>query len=614
MKFRLPSLSTKWLYVSSILIIVVISVILINILANFSSAKIDMTEDKRYSLSEPAENFLNKVRDIEGKVFVEVYLGGELPAELRSFKELIQEKLEAFKDLSKGKIDFKFIDPKSDGNGKPNELELEIFNEGKGVRPVEINYKDNKGIINVMRIWPGAKMSYNQNGVTKEAYVQFIQERPGGLTNLEMIRAAVENSSNDIEYLLASGVRELILEKKKRIGFLQGHGELRPEETKAAKLLLKNFYYMTEVNINDTLNKLDEFDAIIIADPKDPFSEKDLYVIDQFVMRGGNLMVFMNTLYINEDSLETNLGTNSLRRSFVKPTLSNLSLKNLLFDYGINIKENLVMDANCFEHIIDKRRAKARIASNEAKTPFLQHVLATPSDHLAVKNLNRISLKFVNEVSSSKKSNPNFKTILSSSNNSLATRQAPLVTFIDFRNFGEPLKLNDSPESEANRLTLAAEVSGTLTSYFIDKLDPTFANNPESKFVRNSVKPGKIIAVGNGTFLANSIDSVRYSDGTIRYLPIGKDDLIIDRHLASFKIVFPIDNAAFLQNLVDYMLDDNAIFELRSRKINIKELDRDKIAETKNYYTLLNIGIPVLLICLIGLIMTWYRRKKYTQN
>ncbi|MFM7472558.1 MAG: Gldg family protein, partial [Crocinitomicaceae bacterium] len=95
----------KWLYGSSILIILIISVILVNILANFSSEKIDMTEDKRYSLSEPAKNFLNKVKDLEGKVFVEVYLDGELPAELRSFKELIQEKLENYKEYSNGKIE-----------------------------------------------------------------------------------------------------------------------------------------------------------------------------------------------------------------------------------------------------------------------------------------------------------------------------------------------------------------------------------------------------------------------------------------------------------------------------------------------------------------------------
>ena len=596
----------KWLYGSSILIILIVGVTLVNILANFSSEKIDMTEDKRYSLSEPAINFLNKVKDIEGKVFVEVYIDGELPAELRSFKELIQEKLENYREYSNGKLDFKFINPKSDGNGKPNELELEIFNEGKGVKPVEINYKDNKGVLNLLRVWPGAKMSYNQNGVTKEAYVQFIPPRPGGLTNLEMIRGAVDNSFSDIEYLLAAGVNELILKKKKRIGFLQGHGELRPEETKAAKLLLKNFYYMNEVTINDTLNKLNEFDALVIADPKKTFSDKDLYVIDQFVMKGGKLMVFMNTLEIPNDSLEINLGTHTLRKK--------IGLENMLFDYGIKINEHLVMDANCLEHIIDNRMAKMRQATNKATFPFLHHVLATASEHPAVRNLNRISLKFVNEVSSSGNSSSNFKSILTSSNNSLPTRQAPIVTFVDHKNFGEPLKLNDTPESETNRLTLAAEVSGKFTSYFIDKLDPTFSNNPDAKFIPNSIKPGKIIAIGNGTFLANTIDSFRYADGITRYRPIGKDDLILDRHLASFNMLFPIDNSAFLQNLVDYMLDDNAIFELRSRKLTIKELDRDKIAETKNYFTILNVVFPVVLISLLGLFVTWYRRKKYTRN
>ena len=607
MRIKIPTFLVKWLYGSSIFIILVIGVILVNILANFSDTKIDMTDDKRYSLSEPAQNFLNKLKDIEGKVFIEVYLDGELPAELRSFKELIHEKLQNFKEFSNAKVDFKFINPKSDGNGKPNDLELEIFNEGKGVKPVEINYKDNKGVLNVLRIWPGAKLSYNQNGVTKETYVQFIPPKPGGLTSLEMIRGAVDNSFNDIEYFLAAGIHELILKKKKRIGFLQGHGELKPEETKAAKLLLKNFYYMNEVSINDSLNKLDEFEALIIADPKKPFSQKDLYVIDQFVMKGGKLMVFMNTLDIPTDSLEINLGTHTMRK--------NIGLENMLFDYGLKINEHLVMDANCLDHIIDNRLSKMRQATNKATFPFLHHVMPTPAeDNPIAKNLNRISLKFVNEISSSNKSSSNFKVILTSSSNSLPTRQAPLITYVDHKNFGEPLKMNDQPESESNRLTLAAEVSGTFTSHFIDKLDPTFSANPDAKFTPNSVKPGKIVAVGNGTFLANSIDSMRYSDGITRYRPIGKDDLILDRHLANFNMLFPIDNAAFIQNLVDYMLDDNAIFELRTRKIQIKELDRDKIAETKNYYTFLNIGLPIALISVFGLVITLYRRRKYTRN
>ena len=600
-------ISFKWIFGSSMILIVLGIVILINVVVSFSNYKLDMTEDQRYSLSNEAKSFLENVKELESTLFFEVYLEGDLPSELRGYKELIKEKLENFKEYSNNKIDYVFVDPKSDVNDEFNDLEKEIFNNRKGLFPIEPSFKDYNGESKYFRIWPGAKLSYNDNGITKETFIQLIP--PAQFTDLEILHNYVNSAIVNLEYKLASGIRELIKKNKKRIAFLQGHNELKPQQTAAAKRYLNKHYYFSEVTINDSINKLDEFDALIIADPKSYFSDKDLFVIDQFVMRGGKLMVFMNTLDFNQDSLDINFGAHTIRKR--------IRLEDMLFDYGIKIHENFVMDANCMLQNYNFANSNIRVKTDKSNFPQLYHVVATSNSHPISRNLNRIAMNFINQISFTKEDEVESETIITSSSNSTVSRQAPLITYNDFKRFGTPLNLN---QSQLSNFALGGVIKGKFKSYFVDKpweIDTAYTNNPDARFLKESKNSdGQIMVIGNGQFLSNSIDSMKLNDGTTVYMTARNHQYELDYVLPKFQYnnSYKIDNSTFFQNIIDYMLDDLSIINLRNKEIKLKELDREKISTEKGFYTILNIVLPILLIISSGFVLVWLRKKRYSKT
>ena len=140
----------------------------------------------------------------------------------------------------------------------------------------------------------------------------------------ENIQNIVEKSINNIEYILVNGIRKITSIRKKKIGLLQGHGELNRQDLAHALSLISPYYSVDTISIRSNTLALNEFNAVIIADPQTAYSEADLFTIDQFVMNGGNLLCFMNTLKIPHNELYMQGGIIAQRK--------NLNLQNMLFD------------------------------------------------------------------------------------------------------------------------------------------------------------------------------------------------------------------------------------------------------------------------------------------
>src|SRR5690606_4777583 len=126
---------------------------------------------------------------------------------------------------------------------------------------------------------------------------------------------------------------------KPRIAFIGGHGELRFAETQRVRSLLDPYYSVEDVQLKDSIKALDGFTGVIIARPRTAYSDKDLYIIDQFVMKGGRLMCFFDKLTFPQDSLNRTGMTHTVR--------TNLGLDRLLYDYGIKTNDNYAIDVRC---------------------------------------------------------------------------------------------------------------------------------------------------------------------------------------------------------------------------------------------------------------------------
>ncbi|MFN5680389.1 MAG: Gldg family protein [Flavobacteriia bacterium] len=590
---------TKGLYNWTVLGLLAAVLVLLNFIGSMLYLKLDMTKDQRYSLAQSTVNYLSDKKNFENRISIQIYLDGNMPSELKNFQNALKDKLKDFKRIAGTRIEFLFTDPNVGTEDEINALRAQLYDRGKGILPLEILYlKD--GTQSQMLLFPGALLSYSVNGITKEGVVQFLPgTQPGRPYALEQMSEIIENALNNLEYNLLSAMRRLTQTSKPTIAFLQGHGELNPAETMRARALISPYYQIKDVALNDSIAALKDVDGLIIADPQTPFSQKDLYLIDQFVMRGGKLLCFMNTLSLNEDTLNTTGMTHTTRK--------NLLLDRLLFDYGIKIKENYVLDANCAPKIVP--------FAETAFLPWFYHMLATPSLHPMTRNVDPISLKYANEIEFVQVPKAQLTPILTSSSNAIPSGLQPLINLALPLNYGKNPKLVENPEDDINKLCVAGLSEGFYQSHFKNRIVAEFAESKDANYLEESEQETKILVVGNGTFIRNSYDSILDPKKINSYLyrPIGINELQVDAELAQRRIPIIFGNQELFQNMVDYMMGDNSVLDIRSRQIDIKEIDKEKIKSSSLFYKSMNMLVPLLLILALALIMNWIRQKRYTR-
>ena len=574
------------------LAIVIVAVILINIVSSFVYRRIDMTEDQRFSLAEGTQTFLENTKDLKGRVNIKIYLEGNLPSEVKHFRDAIEDKLKEFKLYAGDRIEYQFIDPHDGTDDEKEALFQTLFAEGKGILPMEVLYEKD-GASNKMLLWPGAIIEYD--GSTANT-IQFL---PGSRTSepyrIPDINGMVPNAVNNLEYMLVSSLRRATAESKQRIAFLQGHGELKFKETQRVRAMISPYFAITDIELNDSIHALDNVDGLIIARPRSEFSDKDLYIIDQFVMRGGRLMCFLDKLNLNEDSLRRNGQTHTMRYD--------LGIDNMLFDYGLKLQDNYILDTDCAYRIAPY--------SENGRIQWFYHVLGSPTSHPMSKNLENVSLPYTSQVDFVlNKEGVKMTPILTSSNN-VMTRTAPLVNLMEPVSLGENPQLAADPNNPMNKKCLAGLAEGTFDSYFKNRIVGKFANDPESGFLEKSKKEGKVLLVGNGRWIANKYDSMPDNRGGYRYRPKQMNDLQMNEDMLRMRMQHFFGNQEFFQNMTDYMMGDNSVLDIRSRQIDMHPMDKDKVTEDATFYKIINLLLPIGIILLLGFGMNFIRKRRY---
>lgn len=587
---------SKGIFNWTLLGFVVVGVILINVISSYLNKRIDMTEDNRYSLSQGTIDFLENKENFENRLVIKIYLDGVLPAEIKHFKNAIEDQLKEFKEYAGDRIEYIFKNPNEGSEGEQQALFETLYAKGKGIQPMDIVYMKD-GSQSQMMLWPGAVIDYEGSTVQT---IQFLPgTTPGKPYSLDGLTDMIENSINNLEYILISSLRRATQKSKPRIGFLQGHGELEFKETQRVRSLIAPYFSIADVAINDSIAALDKIDGLIIARPTQKFSDKELYVIDQFVMRGGRLMCFLDVLALNEDSLNMNGVTHTTRNE--------TGLELMLFNYGLKLNDNYVVDVSC--------APKAVPFAKQSIIPWFFHVLASPTSHPISRNLEPVSLKYVSEVQSVGNGEIAFTPILTSSTNSNVTGLAPMVSLGMALNHGKNPELVANPSAEINKHCLAGLAEGMFESYFKNRIVEEFANNPVAKYKEKSNTEGKVMLIGNGRFLANMYDSMPASNGKeYMYRPTEFNNLRMDPDLAQIGIPVYFGNQEFFQNMVDYMLGDNSVIDIRSRQIDIHAIDKEKIKSDATFYKVINLLLPIVLVILFALLTGYIKKRKYAQK
>ena len=535
-------------------------------------AKIDLTAEKRFSISNATKDLLQNLDD---KVEVQVFLTGNLSAGFRKLEIATEELLSSLRDESNGKLTYTFRRP---GEGLSDTLKSMLYDSlySIGVRPFnnELNRDENEKTEQL--IFPSAIVRY-QN---KIKVVDLMSGKSG---------ADEESSLNYSEALLEFKFDDAIDKLTKKqfpvVAYAVGNGEpVNPTVQDLVSTLSRN--YRTGIfDLKKGILNADTIKALIIVKPSLAFSETDKVKIDQYIMQGGKVLWFIDKLYAEFDSL---LRSRSDFIAFDK----NLDLDDLLFKYGVRINSNLAQDLSCAKQPL--------VVGNSGGQPQIERIpfpyyplLINPSGHPISRNLDHVLSIFPSSIDTVRADGIK-KTIVLSTDTSSRTISSPnIVTLQSIKSESDLMLYNKSYLPVA--VLLEGKFNSLYANRFTQAMKDTVKNFTGVDFLPSGLKESKQIVVSDGDLVTNVVTQ---SQGA---LTMGT------QQFENYQFA----NKEFLLNCLDYLVGNASIIETRNKDFTLRLLDKSKVREEKTMWQFINIVGPVLLILIFTFSLQYFRRKKY---
>ncbi|MDY0098684.1 MAG: gliding motility-associated ABC transporter substrate-binding protein GldG [Bacteroidales bacterium] len=554
----------QFLYVSGLIIAFAVVI-------SFLKVRIDLTEDKRYTLSGSTTEILS---EIDNELYIQVFLDGEMPIPFKRLRRSVEDMLEEFRNASGNKLDYDFINP-SGGNSREEREALYQSLTGKGLNPVNIQAGDEEGGSSQRIIFPG--MIVNYNGV--EVPVNFLKNNP--------LISAEENllhSIEGLEYEMIHTVAVITSDTIRKVAFLEGHGEYSEVEVADITLNLAKYFTIDRGVIGGMPGILDQYSALIIAGPAREFDESDKFVIDQYIMNGGKVIWLLEEVNVNADSLiygET--------AALYRP----LNIEDQLFWYGARINPVIIRDLDCM--IIRLAVMTGGTRQQFVPVPWVYFPLLSPSpDHPITRNLNKVKGEYVNFIDTVGLDAAVKKTVLLTTSRYTQSVSPPLL--ISLR---EAEATPDERDYNRSNLPVAILLEGTFQSAFRNRLPDQLYGRTSSP-VRSESKETKMIVIADGDITRNEVRRAGTSEAPY---PLGQDKYTGE--------VF--GNRDFMINCLNYLIDNNGIMELRSRELKSRLLDKPRIKREKLRWQAVNVLFPVLFVILSGIAYSYFRKRKFTR-
>lgn len=560
-------------------------VVIVNILSSFFFYRIDLTKDKRHSLS---KSTIEMLKNLEDRVYFRVYLKGkDQPADYQLFAKQVEQMLQTFRSYSKN-VYYEFIDPIE---GKTNEEINGILGEfvKKGLEPIPISREDAGGYSTHVVI-PGAIVSYRN----REYPAKVVVADPSGADWLKY-------SNEELEYNLVAPVRRLLKTEKPKVAYLDGHGELDFWNTCWTAMQLQRFYNVTRITLDGKINALrnisiddtvsgnlvlgdNRYDVLIVAQPTQPFKEYDKYVIDQFIMRGGKVLWLIDNTTASLDSLR------AAPEFFATPRA--LYINDLFFTYGVRFNTDLIQDLSCLPV-----PQQVSIIGDQPQYKFMVFPycldIVNFGNHPIVRNLKDIKSDFAGSIDLVGNNADLTKTVLMTT--SERTKVVPTPSIVTLR---VGLVKPNLQEYSYRNVPIAVLVEGNFQSAFKGILPVEFDTIKELDY-RDHSEYTRQIFVSDGDIIRNPFDSKRNQP-----YPAGYD--IYTRQT--------FDNTEFIVNCVNYLCADDDLLQLRAKNFKIGSLNSEKVRNHKVLLAALNIGIPLLLIALMGTLLIVMRKVKFSKK
>ena len=554
----------------------------VNVLSTRFYTSFDLTEEKRFTLTNATKKTLGELEDV---VYVKVLLDGDFPAGFKRLQKSVKELLDDFRTESSF-VEYSFENPRDESKSvEERNQQAEVYAKS-GILPTTININTSDERKSKL-VYPWALVFHNG----RETAVNLLENETPGMDR-ELI---LNNSVSLLEYKIINAIKKLNQIDKPNVAYSSGHGELTAEETATIDKELNKSYDIGRVHLDSMVQIPSELDVLIIAKPMQPFSDKDNFKIDQYVMNGGKVLWMIDKVGVTLDSIT--------KGSFI-PLPLELNLDNILYNYGARIQPNLVLDMECMQ--IELRTGMAGNAGDYQTFPWFYHpAIASRSNHPVVKNLNRVLTFFPNRIDTIevRKGNVRKEILLTSSEKSRFQR---VPTNIDF----EILRVKpDVSKFDKPFLPVALLLEGEFPSEFENKVTDGMLEglkqlNIEFKTIS---QPTRQIVIADGDVAVDQKNIFVNSR-----VPLGMNPNVNLRTRRNQN--FQFGNKQLILNAVEYLVDDNGVIEARSKEVKLRPLNKARTMEEKSYWQFFNIAVPIVLLVIFGMVYNWNRKRKYGKS
>ena len=386
-------------------------------------------------------------------------------------------------------------------------------------------------------------------------------------------------SIESLEFQLTDAIRLLTQKEIQKIAFIEGHGELSDYNTWDISLALSRYFQIDRGVLGTDASVLDDYKAIIIAAPTQPFSENDKYIIDQYIMRGGRVLWLIDGVRLDENSLST---------TGMSPTIPmDVNLTDMLFRYGVRVNPMIVQDQQCLLVPVNVA-SEGEPAHFEPMPWYFAPLLLTSPNHPVSRNLPQVTGTFVSCLDMVGENENLRRDVLLATSNATHIISAPAAINV------EEIELTPDYFNLAY-VPVAVALDGVFPSLFAHRLMPQNITNAPAK-LKESV-PTKQIVMASGSFISNDIQ-----DG--QPLPVG-----YDRYTQT-----QFGNRDFFVNALLYLTDDQGWINLRNKQLKIRLINKNIATNARLPLQLINVGMPLLLLAIFGVVFLWMRRRVYTHR
>ncbi len=551
-----------------------IIIVAINLLASSFHYRIDLTKEKRYTLSKATKQLL---KNLDASLEIDVFLKGDFPAGFKKLAATTSELLQEFRESGSSKVTFNFIEP---DEFITDSLKYADTLVAMGAVPINLKVQLKAGE-QQQYVFPVAWVKYKGKVILVNIYT-------GGK---RLITPGEMNSAEALmEYQFVNAINKITQESKTFIGYTIGNGQpVGPEVSDLIEGILRPNYNVFTLNLSTQPSIPDTFKLLMVVKPTLTFTEDEKFKLDQYVMRGGKILWVLDNLAAEMDSLQMNAQTIAYER--------NLNLTDLLFRYGARINPDLIMDLQS-----DFLPFIAGGTPDNPQYEFLKWnyfpLFESKNNHPINKNLRLVAGRFVNSIDTVKAEGIKKTFLLTSSPNSRIMGTPAMISLNENRNAPEDakFKMNEIPSSVLLEGKFRSLYEGRISKQRADSLSAT-----GQSFIGKNEKDNKMIIIADGDIVLNEFSAQQQ-----QIFPMG-----VNQYTLGTNYEYQFANRDFIMNCLEYLLNDGSIMETRNKDFVLRVLDTKKVNEQKTFWQLINIALPVLLVLLGGFMYQQIRKRKY---